>query len=280
MNSKIAIACHVLALAALLAAPAVFADDGIRVDVVVDLTGAGKKIPPPTPDKPAYYLPVTAGFKQQGAVITGQKPPPPSLDIQRLLAQALYARGYRLATRSPPSLVLVFWWGYMAPEDVEMQSFDSFQGGRVPAMGLQSNGAMGSSMLSLGSSSTNQGQMLALVRGDKPMEDTNPYDPRMREALDMAKRARYYILIAAFDFESWRKHKPIVLWRAHISTDLAGHDFDQVVSALITVAAPMLGQDTNGPQLVGTPIIPLGQVVIGMPVVRDYPAAPSPDKKP
>jgi len=86
--------------------------------------------------------------------------------------------------------------------------------------------------------------------------------------MDMAKRARYYVLISAFDFDGWRKHKPTLLWRAHISTDLEGHDFDQVVSALITTAAPMLGKDTNGPQLIGATTAPLGRVEVGVPVVK------------
>ena len=65
----------VLVLAAFLSAPLVRANDAndesdtsgqIRVDVVVDMTEAGHKIVHPTADKPAYYLPLSVGYKEFG----------------------------------------------------------------------------------------------------------------------------------------------------------------------------------------------------------------------
>jgi len=60
------------ALIALASGPAALANDwheesdksgDLKVDVVVDMTEAGKRIPHPTPEHPAYYLPLPAGNK-------------------------------------------------------------------------------------------------------------------------------------------------------------------------------------------------------------------------
>jgi len=259
----------------------------VRVDVVVDMTDAGKRIARPTPERPAYYLPLPMGYKEFGYEAYFKRPPPTAIEIQQMLSYALAQQGYELMSKqNHPSIVLSFFWGYMDPEDVEMQSFDSFQGGRVPPIGQQADGTMGATMISLGSMPANQGMMLALISGDGSIEDTNPSDPRMREALDMAKRPRYFVLISAFGFDSWLKSlqekkngrpvvdKPILLWRAHISTELWGHYFDQVAQTLITTAAPWFGRETKGPQLATIPLIPTGRVIVGAPTVKEYPSIP------
>jgi hypothetical protein len=106
-----------LGLAALFPAHSVLADDNnIRVDVVVNMTEEGDKLPRPNPQNPTYYLPYTAGYTELGGILTGEKPPPPTLDVQRMLGRALADRGYTVMDRKHhPSIILVLWWGYMAP---------------------------------------------------------------------------------------------------------------------------------------------------------------------
>ena len=146
MNAKSLFLRAVLILTAFLCAPFVRAsgeDDGsdrsgaVRVDVVVDMTEAGHKIAHPTPDKPAFYLPLSVGYKEFGYAHHFQRPPPNAWDVEHALAKALYGQGYQLMTKTGhPSLVLVFWWGYMAPEedDVDYNNYltsmsGAFQGG-------------------------------------------------------------------------------------------------------------------------------------------------------
>src|SRR5665213_2214610 len=105
----------------LLISPRIRADE-IRVDVVVDLTDAGKKIARPTPARPVYYLPLTVGYREEGAFVSGQKLPPATAEVQHLLAEALAQQGYFVMARaSAPSIVLVFWWGYLAPEMINTE---------------------------------------------------------------------------------------------------------------------------------------------------------------
>jgi hypothetical protein len=55
------------------------------VNVVVDMTDEGKKVAPPTKEKPAFYFPVVAGYREEGAIVAGEKKPPAN-PVAHLLA--------------------------------------------------------------------------------------------------------------------------------------------------------------------------------------------------
>jgi hypothetical protein len=133
---------------------------------------------------------------------------------------------------------------------------------------------------SFGSINLDEAKMLSMVAGNT-IDDHQKYpDPRLDDVVQMTTAGRYYILVSAFDFQSWLHHKPVLLWRAHVSTELWGHYFDQVIGTLITTAGPMFGRETKVPHFSSESLTPLGRVVIGTPVVKDYPITPAADKKP
>jgi hypothetical protein len=340
MKTKIVLFRLALVLGALFAPGFVRASDAgdesdtggeVRVDVVVDMTEAGHKIAHPTPDKPAYYLPLSVGYKEFGYAHHFQRPPPNAWDIEHALAKALYGQGYQLMTKAGhPSLVLVFWWGYLAPDDVDSATAtspmmrpgsttfggfgdggdhaagggfywgsgqravgnvaglsDNFQGGSSgyplgyqPPGGesLTGDGAVtGFSVFpqfSIGMQSTNEQQMVSMVAGNTINDHQKFPDPRLEAVTSMLTQPRYYVLVSAFDFRSWLHHQPVLLWRAHVSTELWGHYFDQVVGTLINTAAPYFGRETRMPHFIGAPTLPLGRVIVGTPEVKDYPVAP------
>ena len=302
-------------LLTLLPARALLANDDsdasgqVRVDVVVDMTEAGRKIARPTPDKPAYYLPISVGYKAFGYAHHFQRPPPNEWDIQHALAIALYQQGYQLMSKQRhPSLVLMFWWGYMAPQDLAVgrdeanlakvgaipagAQWGGGSGGpagegagysltsQVPATATSSGYTNALPSFSLGVQNLDEKQMLSLVAGNT-VDDHQKYpDPRLDEVIQMTSAPRYYILVSAFDFQSWLNHKPVLLWRAHVSTELWGHYLDQVAGALINSAAPFFGRETRAPQFLSAQVTPLARVIVGTPVVKEYPAPPAAEKKP
>ena len=87
------------------------------VNVVVDMTDAGRKVAPPTKEKPAFYFPVLAGYREAGSLVAGEKTPPQN-NVAKLLAKALAAQHYYvMGTTTPgPTIILVFHWGYMNPQ--------------------------------------------------------------------------------------------------------------------------------------------------------------------
>ena len=282
------------------------AEDNIRVDVVVNTTDEGDKIPPPTPDKPAYYYPWTAGYIELGDILRFQKPPPPTWEIQHQLAKALARKGYLLAKKNhPPSIVLVLWWGYIAPimdhpagDTGTGSAFDERADGiYMPGLGLAAGAEHGNghpgvaqyvtknesaaeyagSGFSLPSGylmiTPNDHQMFTFVAGECFQEDQGRVAHDTDEIHEAAHHARYFLMVSALDFQAAIRKKPVLLWCARVSTELVGRDLSDVMGALIEQGVPRFGEETGGPKFVMTDSVPLGHVEVGQPVLKStYPA--------
>jgi len=286
-----------LGLGALLMASAALADE-VRVDVVVDFDRAGYKVIRPSLDKPAYYLPLAPGYAEVGEPVPFQKLPPPADQVEHLLAKALFEQGYRLATKlSPPSLLFVIRWGYMAPNlsrdgeeleptrqnPLEAGDFGPDRGGSEMIQQSLERSTLALPQYAQGESD----QMLSLVAGDtlkdRHVSVHNNTNPGMERFLEMARAPRYFVILLAYDYKDWMQHyqdwhehktssgrnqRPTLLWEAHVSTEMAGHSLEEVLPALITTAAPMFGRETRFPQLVMAPAVPMGHVEVGEPVLK------------
>jgi hypothetical protein len=153
---------------------------------------------------------------------------------------------------------------------------DSFIGGNT-IVGDNGNVFPMFTMMSIGA---NEVVISSMVGGNTINDHQKFLDPRLEAVMQLTTQPRYYILISAFDFKSWLHHRAILLWRAHVSTELWGHYFDQVVGTLISTAAPEFGRETKVPHFTNADITPLGRVVLGEPVVKGFSSKPSTDKKP
>src|SRR6185436_15945768 len=71
-----------------------------EVIVNIDMTADGKKVERPTPDKPAYYVPVILGYHTGGEIVAGEKPPSRA-EVIRQLGKALAKEGYVLQATRP-----------------------------------------------------------------------------------------------------------------------------------------------------------------------------------
>jgi hypothetical protein len=276
-------------LAALLPARVVRADDdnNLKVDVVVDMTDEGEKITRPTPAHPAYYYPVVRGYTQAGDVVAGEKTPPPTPEVWRLIGKTLAEQGYQMGSKvSPPSLLLMFWWGYKAPIFVGASSggagsTNSGAGGAPGGNNVErmlQAGVMPSNVM------VNGNEMEQLVFGSNHDRNTYSANPTTRmDSLNFESRIpRYYVTISALDFAAATQQKKlVVLWTAYMSTGLTGHTLDQVLPSLIAAGAPMWGRDTDGAQwpLKEVPIVPMGHVVVGTPYVNAPGSTPAAAQK-
>jgi len=92
----------------------------------------------------------------------------------------------------------------------------------------------------------------------------------LEPVLSKASEDRYFIYITAFDFDSYlRLHKKVTLWQAKVSVPWYGVTFDDVLPVLVSAAEPLLGRETNRPQLSVRPIVQPGNVLVGTPEVKD-----------
>lgn len=227
------------------------------VNVVVDMTEAGRKITPPTKESPAFYYPVLAGYRESGSLVAGEKSPPPT-PVAKLLAKALAAQHYYVVgTKSPPpSLILVFHWGYMNPQ------IDNIGDNENPQQLFW-----------------NQREMLALVAGNT-IGNVGPFGPQREDILQAARDDRYFVIVSAYDFEAAKTKKKVLLWQAKMSTPSNRVSLAEVIPGMIAAGGPRFGRETKLPESVTAPLAKEGTVEIGTPTVVDDTGKSVPTKKP
>ncbi|MFO1447256.1 MAG: hypothetical protein U1F61_03675 [Opitutaceae bacterium] len=204
--------------------------------VTTDVTRAGEKVPPPTAERPVYYVPVFVGYSELGEVAQHYQRKPPEEPIQQAVVAALAKQHYLLASREhPPTLTIAIEWGTITP-------------------------------VFIGQTVINSAEIRARVLGDQefnPGAKNAAYRPEM-----LSLSGRHYLVISAFAYQ--RKptpnHPDMLLWRAHSSTDHWGHFLDETIQPLIAVATPALGRPTK-PGV--TWHDKTGQVEIGEAVVKE-----------
>ncbi len=241
-----------LVIACSLAAALSASEPTCEVNVNTTLTEAGRKVPAPSREKPAYYYPLVAGWREEGAVIAGERPPAKTFVIHEL-AKALAAQGYLvMGAKTPrPSLLLVLHWGCMNPQIEDFGSNDPSQ--KV---------------------FFNQNEMLSLVGAEKLGALDLSFE---REAvMQGAEDDRYFIIVVAYDFADAMQKKKTKLWVARMSTPSTGLTMADVVRPLATSGGPLFGRETSRPQWITAPIVREGIVEVGRPVVvPDSPAKPT-----
>jgi len=223
-----------------------------EVNVNVDLTEEGKKIALPSPGHPVFYFPIVIGYKELGATVAGDKKPT-TTPIAKELGKALAAQGYLFMGTNTPSLLLVFYWGYMNPNIVDDTFFNE------------------SEMLTLVAGKATSGIGLSL---------------NSKELTDISRAAseeRYFVIVSAYDYASAREKKKILLWRARMSTPSNGVNLEEVLPAMIASGGPHFGRETLHPTWTTAPIVREGKVEVGAPVVAPESAPkanPEAGKKP
>ncbi|MDB6115660.1 MAG: hypothetical protein JWQ62_2605 [Lacunisphaera sp.] len=260
MTSRPFLAGRFAATAAILLGPlpAWAAQKSCEVAVNVEVTAAGKKILPPSPAHPAYYFPVVGGFREEGAVKSGEKAPERPMVLHRL-ATTLAAQGYLVVgpQTPPPSVLLAFHWGSMNPQIDEFGDLEDPQ-----------------------KLFYNQREMVSLV-GGHTLGNLDLWSER-EAVMQGAEEDRYFVVVSAFDFDAAQKKQKVLLWRAKMSTGSAGGSMEDVVAALITAGGPHFGRETLRPAWETTPLENRGQVNLGELQVKEYmePAkAPAPPPK-
>jgi hypothetical protein len=243
MKPLVHVAAQACFLSVLVIAPCVHGEHGKDERFViqsVDVTKEGRRLQPPTPENPVYFIPVFEGYKELGGVSTEYEKKPSDKTTGRQLITMLEKQGYKLASRDHnPTLVLVFRWGSIVPVEVE----DPSDRRRPPGC------------------PSNQSEIRAYVIGER-VRDVDPHSAHFTEMSSLA--ARHYLLISAFEFRRPDQKGEVLLWRAHVTTELWGNYLSDVLPLMIAHAAPILGRDIK-PGGSWTPAN--ARVIVGDPVV-------------
>lgn len=218
------------------------------------MKAAGKAPPPPTAAQPAYYVIMPGGLVKKGSIPKGD-------DIEKVTAevvwpalqQTLAARHYLPAQNgAEPSLLLVFHWGVMnlgqeGEEDHDLV-FDT-EHDRKLAMNL--------------------------VGGSRAQIEST----EMNDAMNNAGKARYLVVVSAFDYASLKKKQKKLYWRARMSTETGGTSLAESIVPLLRSGAAFFGRDSGQGQEI---VWDRTTVTIGETTVDNSPAPrsanPSPTK--
>jgi hypothetical protein len=234
------------------------------LDIVTDMTAPGRQVVRPTPEHPAYYISVEGGYREMGAVVAGQNPPPIKA-MQRNLTKSMATQGYLLAkifvTKGSrgqpetmsfshvPSLIVVSNWGYLNPI-VRRGTVQPDQ----PYRTIE-----------------NEKEMLGLAAGDTLIHLPSPGWLQTDAMMQEAEQPRYFVVVSAYEAKPYlAEREKVLLWTTKMSLSSVGVTMRQVMPTLIAGGAPLLGRETRVPKWINLPSVPAGTVIVGTPELKDY----------
>ncbi|MDX2186525.1 MAG: hypothetical protein SFV32_06310 [Opitutaceae bacterium] len=191
--------------------------------VVTDVTDAGRSLPEVSPLSPVYFKGITLGARL--GTFPGDKEP----DIKELtqfITRLLAKQGYRGSPGSahPPTLFLVLQWGYMRRGADHLWFL-----GYNPADDIAAP------------------KMINMLGPEIFLR--NMRSRETQAILDMADEDLYGIIITAFEHESAKTDKPVILWQTRVAFPATGNYMKDALPKMATVAAAQIGRETKKPVL-------------------------------
>lgn len=195
-------------------------------DVVVatDTTPEGRKLEPPSPSQPVYYLGRSLGAKLGS--LRGDTLPDEE-EMTRFVAKVLAKQGYLGARPGvhEPTLYLVVQWGYLQPSSGDLLWFLGYN----PEQDIAAPSFPG---------------MLG------PEVWRRGFRSRTIEAiLDGASTSNYGVIITAFEYASADTLKPIIYWQTRLALPANGKSMAAALPAMLIAAGAAIGRPADSPAL-------------------------------
>lgn len=238
----------------------IFPKHDVQVIAVTDTTPAGALRRPVSPANPAYYLAVSAGYRDFGGIIAGDKIPPKEV-VMKSIASVLAKQGYLPATNEHlPSLLLFWTWGTMNTDRMVTMTGDE---------GPQTNRRQ--LLRFMGA------YKLGLISKDKSgfQDELANSGPLFRDAdqdmiNDLASEDLYVAAISAYDYAAAARSEKMLLWTTKISCPSRGLAMNETLPVMFTLAGPHIGRETEKPISVKATDKFKPDVKIGDPTVIEY----------
>ena len=247
----------------------------LHLSYVTEMSEAGRKLPPPSPEKPTYYQAKDGGYRRMGEGSPAGEHVPPAGDLQNLITKALTKAGYQEAdTTHPASLIIVFQWGaYTTPTDApgsppisvaiknrQLLERAALVGGEKYARALEA-AIVEASMVQ----DTKGTLRIDDLSGETATENvfgittasfsdfTNPIklflskSPKNQELFDLAADSCYYVIATAYDKAAYLEKKQfLALWRTKMTVAADGVSLAETVQPMIARSPRFLGRETDG----------------------------------
>lgn len=205
------------------------------VIVATDVTPEGRKLTPPTVEKPVYYLGRSLG-ERLGTIRGDQLPDTKQLNqfVTRILAKQGYL-GARPEVNDP-TLFLVVQWGYLTPGSEDLLWFLGYH----PSQDI--------------AAPTFPGQL------GPEIWRRNFRSREIETVLQDARGPIYGIIVTAFEFESARTPNPIIYWQTRIGLPANGKSMAEALPTMLVAAGPAIGRESDKPVLLDVDNVREGHV--------------------
>ncbi len=240
----------------------IFPKHDVQVIAVTDTTPAGLLRRPASSANPIYYQAVSAGYRDFGGIIAGEKIPPKE-EIMKTIAKVLAKQGYLPGTAEhPPALLLIWTWGTMNTDMMYSGDSDDTQGRQINRSQLLR--FMGGYKLGLVSKEP------SAFSNDLLMPGTLFRDADSELIADLASEDLYVVAISAYDFAAAAESKKVQLWTTKISCPSRGLALPETLPAMLALAGPHIGRETAKPVQIKAADKFKPEVRIGDPITVEY----------
>ncbi len=212
----------------------------VQVITATDVTPAGALLQPVSPEHPAYYVAVNAGYRDFGGIIGGDKLPK-SGDMIRTIARVLAKQGYLPADgQHPPTQCIIFSWGTLYP----IMFTDMPWNLNMPPRQINRSAMLrflGGTKLGLVSEHPDPWLDSEMLPG------LTRFNPDAEAIGSVARTELYAIMLAGYAFPVARPKPPQLLWRTKVSCPATGLVLADTLPTMMTIAGPYIGRDTKLP---------------------------------
>ena len=281
-------------------------------NVITEMTPEGRKLAPPSPEHPVYYVAQGGAFVRTGSALSGGEKPPPVADLAKAMERALAMNGYLpgLPPEHRPGLVVIFTYGSHGADYAEGLALAVDKNGNpiegpppvtaeelltfvvhdtaLQADLLERAALMGGKAFAADLKRALAGEILNVQTNYDSGQQFLPESPAfgapihtfienngplVSHLVEEAFHSCYFVVASAYDYAAVGQGKKRLLWRTKMTVDAQGVNMQETLVPLITSAAPYFGKDMTEAAVTTKRISREGRVEIGTPtVVEDKPA--------
>lgn len=265
----------------------------IDLTILTEMTEAGRKLPPPSPDRPTYYALQSAGYHAEGEPLGDRFQPAPEV-LAAAFTRALATNGFLPTSNAhPPTLLIVYHWGAHANPDrgsSEIEGTGTADSGyrnflsRAALVGgakfaaelkvalekqeidneINRTRAVGEQRLGL------TPELGSFLTDFGPLRMFSERDPETRRLYLATLVDRYYVIASAYDYADAQRGRRTLLWRSKLTADAQGVALSDTVPGLILTGGKYFGVDMPKATTLTKRLKQESKVILGPLEVKDY----------
>lgn len=266
----------------------------LSFNIFTEMTPEGRKLPKPTPQKPAYYISQAGGVYNGGIGAEHNLKAPPVEKLEALMRKSLAESSYLPSENDTqtPTLVIIYHWGshsFQPPSDVSDENGE----GNVPVPEIDIRKALLDRAMLLGGAKFAHDVADAMQQVDQkasmqrsfvpapgsdfggsvaemiqdPFDQLRQRSPEMDRLVDELFSSSFFVVASAYDYAALVKKERRLLWRTKMTVNALGVNMLETVPPLIASAGAYFGRETETPVVINKRVSRDGKVEVGTPTV-------------